>query len=119
MKEHWQVNTDRLAAGIREAATRARTEEDLKMAVEPILQRALGAIGVDVDVVRYEKATGLRSKMDAVYGYLIIEYKAPGRLSRSAGLSEAKEKLQQYLSEEAARFGPDLDAALEKGWGSL
>ena len=116
-KEYWQINTERLAQEIQTVAHRAHTEEDLKMAVEPILQRAFEDIGIDVDVVRYEKATGFRSKMDAVYGYLIIEYKAPGKLSRSAGLNEAKEKLQQYLSEEAARLSPDREMALEKEVG--
>lgn len=96
-KEHWQINTERLAQEIRQVAQGAHTEEDLKMGVEPILQRAFSDIGIDVDVVWYEKTTGFRSKIDAVYGYLIIEYKAPGRLSRSAGLNEAKEGLQQYL----------------------
>lgn len=61
-KEYWQINTKRLAEEVREAADRAHTEEDLKMAVEPILQRAFEDIGIDVDVVRYEKATGFRSK---------------------------------------------------------
>jgi len=116
-KEYWQINTERLAQEIQTVAHRAHTEEDLKMAVEPILQHAFEDIGIDVDVVRYEKATGFRSKMDAVYGYLIIEYKAPGKLSRSAGLNEAKEKLQQYLSEEAERLGPDREMALEKEVG--
>ena len=95
-KEYWQINTARIADEIRSAASDARTEEDLKMRVEPILRKSFKDIGIDIDIVAYEKATALRAKMDAVYGYLIIEYKAPGKLGNG---HRAKEKPRNNFSD--------------------
>ena len=116
-KQHWQINTEKLAAEICKAAHAAHTEEDLKMHVEPLLQRAFGDMGIDVEVVQYEKRTGFRSKMDAVYGFLILEYKAPGKLSRLVEVQKSKSQLQQYMEDEAERVGRDKEAALEKTIG--
>ena len=116
-KEYWQINTERIADEIRSAALEARTEEDLKMHVEPILRRSFKDIGIDIDIVAYEKATALRAKMDAVYGYLIIEYKVPGKLSTASGQREAKKQLQRYLSDEAIKYRPQEKAFLEKAIG--
>jgi hypothetical protein len=116
-KEYWQINTQRIADEIRAAASEAHTEEDLKMRVEPILRRAFKDIGIDIDIVAYEKATALRAKMDAVYGYLIIEYKVPGKLATAPGQREAKKQLQRYLGEEAIKYRPQEEAFLEKAIG--
>jgi hypothetical protein len=56
-KEHWQVNTERIARLILDAAAKSHSEEDLKMAVEPVLQSAMKQMGIDVSMVRYEKTT--------------------------------------------------------------
>ncbi|MDI6732463.1 MAG: hypothetical protein QME51_00200 [Planctomycetota bacterium] len=81
-KKYWQINTEKLAKEIKDAARASKTEEDLKMKTEPILQAVFEKIGVDVASVRYEgTATSFRGRTDAVYGYLTIEYKAPGKLS--------------------------------------
>ena len=45
-KKYWQINTDKLAKEIREAAHKATTEEDLKMSVEPLLQCNFNSIPV-------------------------------------------------------------------------
>ena len=116
-KEYWQINTERIADEIRAAATESRTEEDLKMRVEPILRRSFKDIGIDIDIVAYEKATALRAKMDAVYGYLIIEYKGPGKLATATGQRETKKQLERYLSEEAIKHRPQEEAFLEKAIG--
>jgi type I restriction-modification system DNA methylase subunit len=116
-KEYWQINTVRIADEIRSAASDAHTEEDLKMRVEPILRKSFKDIGIDIDIVAYEKATALRAKMDAVYGYLIIEYKMPGKLATIAGQRESKKQLDRYLSEEAIKHRPQEKAFLEKAIG--
>ena len=116
-KEYWQINTARIADEIRSAASDAHTEEDLKMRVEPILRKSFKDIGIDIDIVAYEKATVLKAKMDAVYGYLIIEYKVPGKLGTIPGQREAKKQLQRYLSEEAIKYQPQDEAFLEKAIG--
>ena len=54
-KEHWQANTEPIARLILDAAAKSHSEEDLKMAVEPVLQSAMKQMGIDVSTVRYEK----------------------------------------------------------------
>lgn len=117
-KPAWQIDTERLAVAVRQATRAARTEEDLKMALEPILRRAFQEAGIDVNIAQYEKTTAVTSKrMDAVYGYLIIEYKGPGKLRRGASLQAAKRQLERYLNEEARRHGDHAEDFLQKAIG--
>lgn len=118
IRPHWQIDTERLGREIRAAAGSARTEEDLKLRIAPLLQRALRDSGIDVESVQYEMRTALTAKrMDAVYGYLVIEYKAPGKLAAARSRAAVIEQLQGYLKEEARRYGRDSEAFLEKAVG--
>jgi len=117
-KEYWQINTDKLAKDISEIARKAITEEDLKMGMEPLFQNTFKKMGIDIDNVRYEKtATSFRGRPDAVYGYLTIEYKAPGKLSKKADVNAASEQLQRYLGEQAIHVGQQKEDFLEKAIG--
>ncbi len=116
-REHWKVNTARLASQIQQAAQDARSEEDLKMRVEPLLQKAFSQIGVDVEAVEYEKRTALKAKMDAVYGYVIIEYKIPGSLGKVPSRRKAQRQVERYLQEESLRHKPHEEYFLEKAVG--
>ena len=105
-KKYWQINTEKLAKETIEIARKANTEEDLKMGMEPLLQKAFKKMGIDIDIVRYEKtSTSFRGRPDAVYGYLTIEYKSPGKLSKKTDAKLAMEQLQRYLGEQAIEFG--------------
>ena len=117
-KQYWQIDSAKLARDILDQARTAHTEEDIKMRVEPLLRRAFQNIGVDVNIVAYEKATALTAKrMDAVYGYVVIEYKGPGKLATTANVRSAKEQLQTYLEEESHRHGTQSEDFLEKAVG--
>jgi len=116
-KEYWQINIEKIVKDIKDASIKATTEEDLKMAVEPILQEAFKKIGIDIDIVKYETATGYRGKMDAVYGYLIIEYKVPGKLSSKTDIKKTYEQIQKYLTDYSSQFGDQRDEYLEKAVG--
>lgn len=117
-KQYWQIDSAKLARDILDQSRTAHTEEDIKMRVEPLLRRAFQNIGVDVNIVAYEKATALTAKrMDAVYGYVVIEYKGPGKLATPAAVRSAKEQLQTYLEEEAHRHGAQAEDFLEKAVG--
>ncbi len=117
-KKYWQINTEKLVRDIREIAGKARTEEDLKMGVEPLLQNVFKQMGIDIDIVQYEKtATSFKGKADAVYGYLTIEYKLPGKLSEKTGVKKVVEQLQRYLIEQATQFGQQKEDFLEKAVG--
>ena len=117
-KPHWQIDTERLAKEIRSAASTAHTEEDLKLRVAPLLQRVLRDSGIDVEAVQYEKTTAVSAKrMDAVYGFLIIEYKAPGKIASKRERSAVVKQLEGYLTEEASRHGKQTEGFLEKAVG--
>jgi len=115
-KEIWQLDTEKLASQIREAAKGNPTEEELKMRVEPLLRKVFKNMEIDIDLVGYEKTSALRGRADTVYGYLIIEYKRPGRLSGEAGRNEALRELQIYLRGES-KGQPSSEAFLEKAVG--
>ncbi|GFP42616.1 hypothetical protein HKBW3C_01740, partial [Candidatus Hakubella thermalkaliphila] len=86
-----------LAQKISEIAARARTEEDLKMGVEPLIRERLGVQdGIEVQP-EYEKQTGFRGRRDAVYGHLTIEYKKPGELAGEDNINRAAKQLARYL----------------------
>jgi hypothetical protein len=113
-KEHWQINTARIAKLIQDAAAHSVTEEDLKMKVEPILQDAMKQMGLDPTRVRYEKTSAIYSgRRDSVYGFLTIEYKKPGRLDAQ----DDSQQLQKYLSADAEQFGEQNEDYLEKAVG--
>jgi len=117
-KKYWQINTEKLAKDIREIARKANTEEDLKMGMEPLLQKTFKKMGVDINIVRYEKATTtFRGRPDAVYGYLTIEYKAPDKLSKKTDIKLATEQLQRYLGEQATHLGQQKEDFLQKAIG--
>lgn len=114
-KAYWQVDTERLAQDLRAVAAAAGNEEDFKQRAEPLLQRAFRAVGADVESRQYELRTYLTAKRaDVVYGHLILEYKAPGRLGAARSRAAVVEQLQGYLTEEAARHGDGREAVLEK-----
>ncbi|MBI4689775.1 MAG: N-6 DNA methylase [Nitrospirae bacterium] len=117
-KKYWQINTEKLVKEIKEIACKARIEEDLKMAVEPLLQNVFKKMGIDIDIVQYEKtATSFKGKADAVYGYLTIEYKLQGKLSEKTNVKKVVEQLQRYLIEQATQFGQQKEDFLEKAVG--
>ena len=117
-KKYWQINTDKLVEDIQKVTLKAKTEEDLKMGMEPILQKTFKKMGIDISSVRYEKtSTSFRGRPDAVYGFLTIEYKAPGKLSKKTDIKVATEQLQRYLGEQAIDFGQRKEDFLEKAVG--
>ncbi len=117
-REYWQIDTKTLAESILSGARSATTEEDVKMIVEPLLRKAFTQAGIDVGIAQYEKATALTAKrMDAVYGFLIIEYKAPGKLARPGDLAETQKQLRGYLEAEATRHSGQRTGFLEKAVG--
>ncbi|MBI4566819.1 MAG: N-6 DNA methylase [Planctomycetes bacterium] len=119
-KPFWRIDTRGPAREIRDAARTATTEEDLKIRVEPLLQAVFRETGVDVTIRQYEKTTAVTAKrIDVVYGYLVIEYKAPGKLGNARALDGAIQQLQGYLQEESQRHAGDAEGFLEKAVGVI
>jgi hypothetical protein len=84
-----------LAERIVRAARTAQSEEDLKIAVEGALKKALTALGIQHSP-EYE-ITILNGSADAVYGHVIIEYQKRGKLAKDAGRTETIEQVTRYL----------------------
>ena len=101
-----------LAERILRAAQKAASEEDLKIAVESALEKALIALNIQ-STPEYEK-TILRGSADAVYGHVVIEYERPGKLAKDAGRSETIAQLTRYLLGQTAKHGEKQAEALGK-----
>jgi hypothetical protein len=54
-KKYWQINTEKLVKDIKEIAHKSRTEEDLKMGVEPLLQNVFKQMGIDLILLDMKK----------------------------------------------------------------
>ncbi|MEK7788015.1 MAG: hypothetical protein AAB658_21630, partial [Chloroflexota bacterium] len=101
-----------LADRILRAAQKARSEEDLKIAVESSIAKALADLGVEL-TPEYEK-TILKGSADAVYGHVVIEYEKPGKLAKDAGRTETIGQLTRYLLGQTAKQGEKQAEALGK-----
>lgn len=90
------VDPERIAAAIRRAASNAKTEEDLKIAVQRLLDDALRELAIDVQA-EYEKTVYRSRRADAVYPAVVLEYKRPGSLRSGQTRRRAEEELTDYL----------------------
>lgn len=87
---------DDVLSSIRQAVNVAQTEEDLRLRVSGVIeQKVLKPLGI-TQVGKYEYTLVSGVKVDALYGHVLIEYKAPGKLSSKADVSKAKEQLVNY-----------------------
>jgi len=50
---------------------------------------------------KYEYMLVSGARADALYGHVIVEFKAPGRLSRESDIQKAKEQIIRYITQEA------------------
>ncbi|MEM2236851.1 MAG: N-6 DNA methylase [Candidatus Caldarchaeum sp.] len=95
------VDLDDVLSSIRQAVNIAQTEEDLRLRVSGVIeQKVLKPLGI-TQVGKYEYTLVSGVKVDALYGHVLIEYKAPGKLSSKADVSKAKEQLVNYIVQEA------------------
>lgn len=100
---------DAILDAIQEVSKPGHTEEDLKLAMEPLLRQRLQTMhGVTVKP-SYEVRTGVAGRRDAVYGYFTLEYKRPGYLASEQNLHRAAQQLAEYL-EAVATEGRDMGA---------
>ncbi|MEM2651910.1 MAG: N-6 DNA methylase [Candidatus Caldarchaeum sp.] len=95
------VDLDDVLSSIRQAVNVAHTEEDLRLRVSGVIeQKVLKPLGI-TQVGKYEYTLVSGARADALYGHVLIEYKAPGRLSSRSDVARAKEQLVNYIVQEA------------------
>lgn len=101
-----KLDASGLAADIIRYATESHNEEDLKIRVEKRLDGILKNWGIAT--ASYEHRLRISGREDALYGTVIIEYKAPGKLDSKAEFSKVKEQVKDYIAQEArteSRYG--------------
>ena len=90
---------DTLFSETRNLLREAKTEEDLRIGFEKILEPIRANLNLRSNP-KYEKSV-YSGRLDAVHGQLIIEYKSPRSFFSRKNVEQAYEQLVSYLSEEA------------------
>jgi SAM-dependent methyltransferase len=107
------VDANQLASIIRAHAAEVTLEEPLRIRVESTLRPILEKWGIQWASYEHRiEITG--GKEDALYGRVILEYKAPGVLDNRAEYQKAKQKVKGYITAESPKdyskhFGIILD----------
>jgi hypothetical protein len=95
-----QIDVDKVLVGLKHSAATATNEEELRIKASAILEgEVISKLGITPGRYEYTFVSGGRP--DALYGHVIIEYKAPGRLLREPDIAKAKEQLIGYIRKEA------------------
>ena len=96
-----QVDIDSVVTCFRNSVRRARTEEDVRVWVSRCIEEEiLEPLGIK-EVGKYEYTLVSGARVDALYGHVVIEYKAPGKLSAESDIRRAKEQVIRYIQHEA------------------
>jgi type II restriction/modification system DNA methylase subunit YeeA len=96
-----QIDIDEILTCIRNAIIQAHTEEDVRVRVSNCIEeKILKPLGI-TQVGKYEYTLISGARVDALYGHVVIEYKAPGKLSRDSDIQKAKEQVIRYITSEA------------------
>ena len=89
---------------INEVVRKAKSESKLEGEFNQILKECLSEFGISFDphVNETLKSMGLSQidadRPDGVFGHIVYDYKAPGSLSSSINLQEAKNQVEKYLN---------------------
>ena len=95
------IDIDNVVTCIKNAVMRANSEEDVRVAVSMCIVRyILEPLGIK-DIGRYEYTLVSGVRADALYGHVLIEYKAPGKLSTERDIQKAKEQVIGYIQQES------------------
>jgi type II restriction/modification system DNA methylase subunit YeeA len=96
-----QIDVDGVVTCLRNAAKRASNEEELRIwssqCIENLILKPL-----DIwQVGKYEYMLVSGARTDALYGHVVVEFKAPGKLSKESDIQRAKEQVIKYITQEA------------------
>jgi hypothetical protein len=96
-----QFDIDDILICIRNGILQARTEEDLRIRVSHCIEeKILKPLNIPFEG-KYEYTLASGKRVDALYGHVIIEYKAPGKLSTDSDIQKVKEQVIKYIISEA------------------
>ncbi|MEM4888807.1 MAG: N-6 DNA methylase, partial [Thermosphaera sp.] len=97
-----QIDIDNLVNCIKQSVRTARNEEEVRLRVSTkcIEEKILKPLGI-TQYGHYEYTLVSGARVDALYGHVIVEYKAPGKLSSASDVAKAKDQVIKYIMEEA------------------
>ncbi|QXJ34169.1 Eco57I restriction-modification methylase domain-containing protein [Saccharolobus shibatae] len=97
-----QLDIDDIVTCFRDNIRSAGNEEDLRIRVSTqcIEEKILKRLGI-TQLGKYEYTLVSGARIDALYGHVIVEYKAPGKLSSDKDIVKAKEQAIKYIQQEA------------------
>jgi type II restriction/modification system DNA methylase subunit YeeA len=96
-----QIDVDDVVACLRTTVLRAANEEEVRIGVSRCIEdKILKPLGIR-EVGRYEYLLVSGARADALYGHVIVEFKAPGKLSSQSDVVRAKEQVVRYVKQEA------------------
>jgi hypothetical protein len=94
-----QQIADKIVASTLGLMRTAKTEEDLRIGFEKILDPVYRLLGIESEP-RYEKSI-LRGRADALHGQVIIEYESPFAFRSQNRIDHAYQQLVEYIQGEA------------------
>ncbi len=92
-----------LVLGVKNLLRETRTEEDLRIGFEKLLEPIKTALNLNY-TPKYERSV-YSGRSDAVHGQVIIEYEPPGSLSSRKNIDHAYNQLVKYLSDQTEATG--------------
>jgi len=100
MNANMQIDVDKVLVELKAEASKATNEEEFKVNAERILyDEVLSKLGLQPGKYEYTFVSG--GRVDALYGHVVIEYKAPGKLLKDADIAKAKKQVIDYIKKEA------------------
>jgi len=101
---------DSLISGTTKLLHQIKTEEDLRIGFEKLLDPILNVLNIKT-LPRYERASAeaktiFRGRPDAVHGQVVIEYEPPKSFSSKRNIEHAYDQLVNYLAAESKSSRP-------------
>jgi hypothetical protein len=96
-----QIDIDAVTTCFRNSVRRAGNEEEVRVWVSKCIEdEILKPLGIR-EVGRYEYLLVSGARVDALYGHVVVEFKAPGKLASQSDIQRAKEQVIKYIMREA------------------
>ena len=96
-----QIDIDAVTTCFRNSVRRAGNEEEVRVWVSKCIEdEILKPLGIR-EVGRYEYLLVSGARVDALYGHVVVEFKAPGKLASQSDIQRAKEQVIKYIAREA------------------
>ncbi len=99
LKKSILVLADTLVKEVQYLVCKSKTEEDLKIGFEKLLEPVKNELGIRSEP-KYEK-TIFKGRSDAIHGQVIIEYETPKAFRYKRNIDHTFEQLVRYISDEA------------------